>query len=401
MSILALAACASGGSPDGRFTVTSTSRYAYVSDEAAQNNKKVTSMDSEVIVCGNDGCPAHMNRYIGSPSHHRAASSVQGEEGSYQVYDLKNVSFTMADEGFDPGEESFTFLVSDGKDGNPRGQIIGIDMGDRQFNLSEDDFLGKITVTGDEQKDGKLEYNSVALRDKIGLRYSDFGNAKVYVKYDDKMYTPEQRFVFLGGYDAKEIKDKTKINSDLTFSGQATGSVVAVLLGEGSGHNLDLDTIKNTDKERQTAKLRFVIDENDNSKVDTLLTAYFDNWYDVEYTEKSTGEKTISFSNFVDTPILDDNGERIKDNENNNLTYRMLQDDGTGNFTISDNKANIQSDIRYYGGDKPVEAVGLIQVRDCNGNTCNNDYGDANNPKPEVRMNLGFGVTVDNSNTNN
>ena len=51
ISVLALAACASGGSgPDDRFRVSSSSRYFAVGTDAAKSNEQITSMDSEIIV---------------------------------------------------------------------------------------------------------------------------------------------------------------------------------------------------------------------------------------------------------------------------------------------------------------------------------------------------------------
>ena len=76
MSILALAACASGGSPDGRFTVTSTSRIPFVTENAITSNQDVTSMDSAVVVCDGN-CPAIVGKYISDMNSlrpHRDAS---------------------------------------------------------------------------------------------------------------------------------------------------------------------------------------------------------------------------------------------------------------------------------------------------------------------------------------
>ena len=97
----------------------------------------------------------------------------------------------------------------------------------------------------------------------------------------------------------------------------------------------------------------------------------FNNWYDVAYTE--TGDtKTIVLSNY----------QGAED-------YKMLTvADSDGKVTISGTDVN--SDIRYFGDNgTPSEAVGIIQVRDCNGVAC----AGATDTTPEVRMNLGFGVT--------
>ena len=78
--------------------------------------------------------------------------------------------------------------------------------------------------------------------------------------------------------------------------------------------------------------------------------------------------------------------------QNSDTDYKMLTAEANAKVTITD--TGVKSDIRYFGDNtNPSEAVGIIQVRDCNGAACNNDY----DLQQEVRMNLGFGVIKDNN----
>lgn len=380
VSVLALAACASGsGGPDDRFRVSSSSKYMYATERAAESNQNITSMNSEVVIC-NGTCPEHLNRITGTPSHARVSTTQQGGV-DLTVYDLSDVTFTTADEGFDPGEESFTFVIDDKESSGTRGQIIGIDMGFGKSNSFSTDKNPILTRQGetnvfngyvndpdnnmdqDKWKPAKYTYESLG---KNKLRFSDFGTLHIErTDVDNKSWTP----VFIGGYDVAKKIDPTSISPQtLEFSGTAVGSVVAVLNGQGSGTSIDLND--------NTAQLKLVVsNDGTNSIASSEVKAEFDNWYNILYTE--TGDsKTIELSDYHGTN-----------------DYKMLTAaDSNGKVTIED--IGIKTDIRYFGDNgKPSEAVGIIQVRDCNGAACTNDYGTSTNPNPEIRMNLGFGVT--------
>ena len=385
MAVLALVGCAGGSEgPDGRFRVSSSSKYVYATEKSVKSNQKLTSMNSEVVVC-NGTCPEHLNRITGTPSHARVSTTQQGGV-ELKVYDLSDVSFTMADEGFDTGEDSFKFIIDDNTDSETRGKIIGIDMGfaeddsfpaDKKATLSRQDdtnvFNGYVNdpdndADPDKWKDAKYTYASLG---KGKLRFSDFGTLKVVRNDDaDKKWTS----VFIGGYDAaKKIAPenvalaKEETTKTMEFSGTATGGVTSVLAGQGSGKSIDI-----TDT---NAKLTLFVDKsNANNPVsNSKLEASFDNWYDVVYTEDADTKK-IELSNYQGTN-----------------DFKMLTAENDGVVTIEN--TGINSDIRYFGDNKtPTEAVGLIQVRDCNGAECTNDYGTANDPNKEVRMNIGFGV---------
>lgn len=378
ISVLALAACASGGSgPDDRFRVASSSKYVYASDAAVKSNQELTSMASEVVIC-NGTCPTHLDRITGTPSHARVSTTQQGGT-ELTVYDLSDVTFTIADEDFTPGEESFTFVVDDTENNGARGKIIGIDMGfgeEDSFPVADKNpiltrkgdntvFDGYVndpddSLDQDKWKPAKYTYESLG---KNRLRFSDFGTLRVErTDGDGKTWTP----VFIGGYDEAKKIDPTSVSPQtLNFVGTASGSVVAILNGQGSGTSIDLND--------NNAKLTLTVDNN--NAVSSEMTAKFNNWYDVAYAETGAS-KNIVLSNYQGT---DD--------------YKMLTAaDGDGKVTIQD--TGIKSDIRYFGDNgTPSEAVGIIQVRDCGGGTCTNDYGTSESPNPEVRMNVGFGVT--------
>jgi len=384
VSILALTACATSGSgPDDRFRVSSSSKYMYATETAVESNKAVTSMNSEIVICSGD-CHDPANRVGGKPSRARVFTMQQGS-AELSVYDLSDVKFTIADEGFEPGEESFTFVIDDSEANGTRGKIIGIDMDfeeDDSFPETKEAILTRQNETNvfngfvndpdsnsdpDKWKPAKYTYESLG---KNKLKFSDFGTLHIERTDDvDKSWAP----VFIGGYDdAKKIDPTSVAPQTLEFFGQIAGSVVAVLNGQGSGTSIDLND--------NTAQLKLFVSNNGvNSVASSEVKAEFNNWYDMVYTETGAS-KEIVLSNYEGTN-----------------DFKMLTAESEGKVTISgDNSEDsfVKSDIRYFGDNgTPSEAVGIIQVRDCNGVACTNDYGTHTDPKPEVRINLGFGVS--------
>jgi len=351
-SVLALAACGggSGGVGDG---LTPAQR------EAVESNKQITGMLTyiETDDSGNT---------LNSRSATTRGSGVRQIAGSY---DLSNIGFASIDEDFeDVGnpEDNFHFVVDENK------KIIGIDMDLSELDDYPEDgpeyfervgntkrFAGLVKI-GPSWVDAELDYNS--LGKDVELRYSDFGYLAVI---DSATGEEQQHVVFMGGYDDAKKIDKEDINTSTTFNGSATVSVVAVRDGENSGKFLNLDT--------SDAKL--VFNQGGAQPVSTL-TANFDNWYDIEYTE-SGDNKSIAFSNYH--------------NNDGDEDFRMISDTGTG--VVLDNSVvnKLNSEIHYYGDNgTPSEAVGLIQMRDCGGVACTNNY----DTEQEVRMNLGFGGKV-------
>lgn len=379
MLVLGLAACATGGTgPDERFKVSSTSRYVFATEKAVKSNQELTSMNTEVVICST--CPEHDDRSLA-----RVSTITRGGT-ELTVYDLEDVTFTTADEGFDPGEESFKFVVDETDTNGTRGKIIGIDMdfaSDDSFPSDTNAILTRKKDTNvfsgfvndpdsntDPEKWKPANYTYKSMGQDLKLRYSDFGTLTIKrTDVDNKVMTP----VFIGGYDtAKKINPadiETNTSQIIEFSGTASGSVTAILDGQGSGKSITLND--------DDAHLILTVDKtNANSPVvSSKMTAEFNNWYDVSYTENGT-TKEIVLSGF----------------QNSDTDYKMLTAEADGKVTITD--TGVKSDIRYFGDNtNPSEAVGIIQVRDCNGATCNNDY----DLQQEVRMNLGFGVIKDNN----
>ena len=327
---------------------TPDTRPGTVSDEAIESNASVTGMLSEIGVA-EDGTIIDITR-------HASRKEFQHHGKKYKSYNLEDVNFVMADEGFG-GKMKFTFDEKTGEityfsllpdENDPEDE--GMSFKRRGYNKTDPkvskEFIGQVNhKTDDEQEamvDAVLTYDSMG--ENLGLKYSDFGAFDIDV-------IDGWRPVFIGGYEIKQI-DTEDIVTTTTFTGKATGSVMAVLEGQGSGVALPLN---------DTAQLVF-----DKQSQTSTLTASFDNWYDVEYVKSGDNTGNVTFTN------------------GKNPDFYLINDiDGSGKtVTVSG------EDIRYYGDkNNATEAVGLIQVRDCGGSECTNDY----DKQQEVRMNLGFG----------
>ena len=388
-SVMALAACGggSGGVSDG---LTPAQR------EAVESNKQITGMLTYIETDG-----------AGNTLNSRSASTREsGVRQTAASYDLSDVDFIMADEGFDGkiqfdvDEESkkIVGLTVLGDENDPEDT-------DKYFNRDETTnvFEGLVNVGHDDvlnqpiYANGRLVYTSVANRERLGLRYADFGNVKVNIYNDEtNQYEPEQSFVFIGGYDGAKKIDESGMNTDVTFNGRATGGVVAVLHGNNTGEFLDLDTSTNASDSDKVATLNF------NNGVKTL-NAKFDNWYDLTYTE--TGDtKSASFSNYTndnnDFRMISETGDSFTMNV---VSFQECDDQGHPIFDEHNNPVtaeNMNSEFRFYGdGGVPSESVALIQIRDRGTDPDNyeniNDYGNGSSPRPEVRMNLSFGGKVE------
>lgn len=328
-SILALTACGGGSGGSGGGGAGNS-----VTDFAAVSNANLTGMRTAIEV-----------NAAGETVSSRAATSRFATLGNGNIlYDLSDVDFKASDEDFGV---KLKFVVD--ADKKVTGiKVINLDASEMSSNRIGDtnNFAGTVNM-GDEV-DAVLSYNS--LGKEMGLAYSDFGNISIDV-------IDGWRPVFIGGYDVKKI-DESEIETNATFTGKATGSVMAIRDGEGSGKGRDLD-----------GNATLVFDTNGGNPTSTL-TANFDNWYDVKYEKTGTTETAT----FTGGDVIDDPDFYLIDDAN-----------GDGKTTDVTN-----SDVRYFGdGTNPSEAVGIIQVRDCEGGGAN--CGNYDN-YDEVRMNLGFGV---------
>ena len=292
----------------------------------------------------------------------------------YQLYEGDGFVYNEETGLIEPSSDSPYKIAEDGS-------VYTIDV----FNRTGDEdftFAGQVTVQGGAKADATLTYNSTAknMSSKTNppLRYSDFG----YFELNVDGYENETRPVsVIGGYKEKLINHKDLPESEMVFSGRATGSVVAL-----RGDN-DAQTIRLNDN---NSKLTF----NGETKT-ASLDAKFTNWYDVKYNETydSSGTATnrsINYSNYADDPetTASPNYFRMLSDTYDDVNGTYLSDT---NVDVNDNHIgittnNVESDLRYYGDNgTPSEMVGLIQSRECAG-----ECGDSD----EIRMNLGFGGTL-------
>jgi len=303
-----------------------------------------------------------------------------------EEFDLNNVIFSFADEGFD-GKLKFVM------DENNTGEIKAINLLPDEEDLAEDPndpgliftrinkthgFGGQVN-TEQGWVDGVLTYNS--LGKDMKLKYADFG-------YFDIDVIDNWRPVFAGGYNNKKIPTND-ITTSTTFTGRAVGSVMA--------RREHLDEMYEDQTQLPLDAPATLVFDKENNKT-TRLTANFANWYDIVYTENDVNGKSITFSNYTDTPLATKkivDGHETDENITINNYYKLESDNGSS-FVI-DNSAQLHNDhdeyfdpvesaISYFGDNNiATEAAGLIQVNDCQGGECN----DANNV---LRMNLTFGA---------
>lgn len=270
-----------------------------------------------------------------------------------EVFNLNEADLILSDGGFG-GKLRFNV--------NDRGEIDGFEMLPDEDD-PEDEGLSFTTRTDGEQsgytqftgtvehQDAVLTYHSMGK--ELGLTYSDFGHFDIDIGLFNNWHVP-----FIGGYTTKQIADITTIQNQVNFNGKATGHVVKPnYYAHNSPAMIPLDSDAHLTFNPGTGK--------------TVLTASFDNWYDIEYTKNGNAMGSIEFTNYKD------NG--LEGNPNLQFSNEVMHD---GVVAVTD------EDIRYFGNNNTAsEAVGLIQIRDCQGAECgDNDSADY------LRMNLGFGA---------
>ena len=342
MSILALAACASGGSPDGRFTVTSTSRIPFVTEDAITSNQDVTSMDSAVVVCDGN-CPEIVGKYISDMNSlrpHRDASVTANTEpvyntNNYHVYDLSNVKFTTADA---PGTEKFVFSIDETENSKNRGRIESVQSA-LEGNSGQWNRQSKNTFANSDNS-ATFTYNSydsmVNEQSQLNLRFSDFGKVTI-------TGANAKDYMFAGGYNKLHHDAPT---SSMTFTGNAVG----VVSNGANTQEIDGDTNLSFDNGNETLNMNFA------------------GWYDVEIVKSGNTTEKITFTDKAD----------ISD------AYKLTGFDTITN-TKSGDAANVKTDIGYYGnGDNIKEATGVV------------NYTEGN-----INMQAAFGAKLNETNTNN
>ena len=229
------------------------------------------------------------------------------------------------------------------------GEIIGMTL----TRDSGDVDLAKLgdsrTFYGSDIENGRvLELDYVSDAKQMGLSYSDFGLINIVSSMDGDQRMDEILMPFAGGYDDKKIA-VADIDSDMTFTGRATGRVAK------GAHAVQLQQ----DAARPTT-LTF-----DSQSQTSTLNANFNNWYDVVV--DSTG--AISFTDYK--------------NNNDGGTYIDMQLAATANDdgVITANGANMN--VGYYGpSTTPTEVTGTVQFTETGV-----DNG--------VQMDISFGAVAD------
>ena len=231
------------------------------------------------------------------------------------------------------------------------GEIIGMTLTRDSGNVDLAKLGDSSTFYGSDIENGRvLELDYVSDAKQMGLSYSDFGLFGITSSMgDEQSQSPDEFSVpFAGGYAAKQI-DVANIDTDMTFSGRATGRVAK------GAHIVQL---------QQDAARPTTLTFDTQSKTSTL-NANFKNWYDV--TVDSTG--AISFTDY-------------KDNEPGGTPIDMQlattpNDDGV----ITANGANMN--VGYYGpSTTPTEATGTVQFTETGV-----DNG--------IQMDMSFGAVAD------
>lgn len=226
------------------------------------------------------------------------------------------------------------------------GEIIGMTLTRDSGDVDLAKLGDSSTFYGSDIENGRvLELDYVSDAKQMGLSYSDFGLINITSSMDGDQRVDEFLMPFAGGYDDKKIA-VADIDSDMTFTGRATGRVAK------GAHIVQL---------QQDAARPTTLTFDTQSKTSTL-NANFKNWYDVVV--DSTG--AISFTDYK--------------NNNNGGTYIDMQlattpdDDGV----ITANGANMN--VGYYGpSTTPTEVIGTVQFTETGG----------------VQMDMAFGAIAD------
>ena len=228
------------------------------------------------------------------------------------------------------------------------GEIIGMTLTRDSGDVILDKLGDSSTFYGSDIENGRvLELDYVSDAKQMGLSYSDFGLINILSSMDGDQRVDTWLMPFAGGYDDKKIA-VADIDTDMTFSGRATGRVWK----NANGIRLEQD-------ENRPTTLTF-----DTQSQTSTLTANFNNWYDVVV--DSTG--AISFTDYKDnqpggTPI--------------DMQLAATADDGV----ITATGANMN--VGYYGPSAtPTEVTGTVQFTETGV-----DNG--------IQMDISFGAVAD------
>lgn len=208
------------------------------------------------------------------------------------------------------------------------GEIIGMTLTRDSGDVDLAKLGDSSTFYGSDIENGRvLELDYVSDAKQMGLSYSDFGLINILSSMDGDQRVDVSLMPFAGGYDDKKIA-VADIDSDMTFTGRATGRVQKNVNGMQLKQDENRPTTLTFDTQSQTS----------------TLNANFNNWYDVVV--DSTG--AISFKNYKDN-----------NPDGTNIDMQLAttpNDDGV----ITANGANMN--VGYYGpSTTPTEVTGTVQ----------------------------------------
>ena len=225
------------------------------------------------------------------------------------------------------------------------GEIIGMTLTRDSGDVDLAKLGDSSTFYGSDIENGRvLELDYVSDAKQMGLSYSDFGLINILSSMDGDQRVDVSLMPFAGGYDDKKIA-VADIDSDMTFTGRATGRVQKNVNGMQLKQDENRPTTLTFDTQSQTS----------------TLNANFNNWYDVVV--DSTG--AISFTDYK--------------NNNNGVDMQLAAtaDDGV----ITANGANMN--VGYYGpSTTPTEVTGTVQFTETGV-----DNG--------IQMDMSFGAVAD------
>ena len=172
----------------------------------------------------------------------------------------------------------------------------------------------------------------------VGLKYSDFGLLEIKTEYDPERYNKIHSMY--GGYELKRVFiNKNYLTNNLTFKGTAVGVV---------SQSADSEKLNIRDD-----KATLVFDKTTGKEV---LTAKFNNWYDVRVDNNS---KKINFTN----------GDKVSDDKFKFKKEGVIKD----SFEGTSSSDYLYSS--YYGDNNPQEVVGDVNYDNYNNLKLNMSFG--------------------------
>lgn len=360
-----------------------------------QNKIKAALKLMDGMWCYVGGNSAETARRIKQEGHFESALADLKEKT--ELFDLRNVNFTMAATSGSGGDEgghakdTLKFHLDP-----TTGQIDALEYHVLEYqdgNWVEDEDAAatfeRIGETGNSFNIGQTngEGHVINARAKIltygrdlGLQYSDFGQIKSEqdITYQDGHTEHQYGYeAFAGGYQDPEIK-KASPDVAMNFTGKAAGAVS----NNGIDKNIKGDATLAFNNGTETLNMYFSHTETTNDDIP---------WYDVKIVRNGPSGNTIAFT--TNETLNENIPDNFKFNENEFVNsvrtptnYHLVDGyngEGYGDKTTGTGYGKL--DIGYYGprNDGVTEATGITQ------------YVESLGENGEIRMNVGFGVIKD------